>query len=159
MNRPDWIIKAKRIVMSAKTGDWCRIPYPNHPKGCPKYDKSMACPTMAPHISTIVNLDRDIYIVHSQFDLKAHMRKMKAKYPEWTELQCRCVLYWQSTSRDQLAIRIKFALHILQADASAAVPEAMGVNVYATCRLAGLQLEKIRGLKICRHVALIGWRQ
>ncbi len=87
------------------------------------------------------------------------MQRMKDLHPGWSELQCRCVLYWQSTSRDQLAYRIKFALHTLQADASAAVPEAMGVNVYATCRLAGLQLEKIRTLKICRHVALIGWRK
>ncbi len=35
-------------------------------------------------------------------------------------------------------------------------PEGMGVNVYATARAHGLILEKIRDLKMCRHIALIG---
>lgn len=37
-------------------------------------------------------------------------------------------------------------------------PEGHGVNVYVTARVNGLKLERIRGLKTCRHVALLGFR-
>lgn len=39
---------------------------------------------------------------------------------------------------------------------AALCPEGMGLNVYVTARLAGLYLEKIHNLSICRHVALVG---
>jgi hypothetical protein len=69
------------------------------------------------------------------------------------------VLYWQGTSRKQLAERLHAARFLPEAWKLVwtTCPEAMGVNVFVTARLAGLFLDKTRHLSICRHVALIGY--
>lgn len=154
MTQP-WILPIKRLVLSDKTGEWCQLPYHNHPKGCPKY-KTPGCPPYALHISERLNLNRPLFIVHSEFDLVAHVQNMKAKHPLWSEYQWRCVLYWQESSRKQLRERVKFAHWELNTNAETFCPEGQGVNVYATCFLAGLKLEKIKNLKTCRHVAIVG---
>ena len=156
---PNWIYRIERLVINRNTGQWCQAPYPNHPKGCPKYDQSEGCPPKAPAVKDYFDISTPLYFVHSEFDLAIHIAEMKKKYPKWTLLQCKCVLYWQNTSRKQLRKRISEAFSILGANASTECPEGMGVNVYATARLAGLKLERIRHLSTCRHVALIGIRR
>jgi len=153
---PEWIYPVKRLVTSRQTGKWCQLPYPGHPKGCPKYGNDKMCPPRAPRVEDFFDLNRKLWLVHSEFNLGNHILKMEKKHPNWTLRQCKCVLYWQPTSRDQLDQRILEGLFHTGAMASATVPEAMGVNVYATTRLSGLKLERIRHLAMCRHVALIG---
>ena len=143
-------------MISDRVGKWCQSPYSNHPKGCPNYNATVKCPHQAPLIGELFDLKKSLCFVHSEFDLAVHVAKMEKKHPEWTLKQCKCVLYWQGTSRKQLKDRIREAMADLGADTVAMVPEALGVNVYATARLAGLNLERIRYLSICRHVALIG---
>ena len=153
------MILAKKIIHNTKVSDWCGLPYPGHPKGCPNYCSGKAkCPPVAPYITEIMDLDRPVYLVYSEFNLAAHMAKMKKRHPHWTERQQRNVLYWQSRSKKQMKERAAEAVRILGADTICTMGEAAGVNLYATCRLSGLKLEKIKGLKICRHVALVGWR-
>jgi len=77
-------------------------------------------------------------------------------HPEWSERQRRCVLYWQPKARQELKHNVDVAMMQTEATSMTYVPEAMGVNVYATCTNSGLRLERIRDLKIDRHVALIG---
>lgn len=153
-----YIIKLKRLIVSEKTGEWCKIPYPNHPKGCPKYGNDKACPPHAPKLDEFFDLSKPLYFVHSEFNLKAHVERMKQKYKLWSDRQCRCVLYWQGTSRKQLRERAEEAAWSLGTNAITACPEGMGVNVYATARVSGLCLQRIRGLKICRHIAMIGFQ-
>jgi len=155
-NLPPWVYPVKRLVISDRVGKWCQLPYPRHPKGCPKYGVDNKCPPKAPTIKDFFDLSRPLWLVHSEFNLGNHILKMEKKHPKWTLRQCKCVLYWQQTSRSQLNQRILEALLHTGAMASATIPEAMGVNVYATARISGLKLERIRHLEICRHVALIG---
>ena len=154
----NWIYRIDQLVINRNTGRWCRLPYPNHSKGCPKYDQSEGCPPKAPAVEDYFDISKPLYFVHSEFDLAVHIAKMEKKHPEWTLLQCKCVLHWQKTSRKQLGERVREVLSILGANASTECPEGMGVNVYATARLAGLKLERIRHLSTCRHIALIGTR-
>jgi len=154
-----YIIPVARLVLSSQVGAWCKIPYPGHPKGCPNYGTEDRCPPHAPHVSEYFDTSRQLYIVHSEFDLSGHQERMQEAHPQWSDRQCRCVLYWQPRSRKQLKERAAQAMKSLGLDAMAWVPEAMGVNVYATCKLSGLHLEQIRNLKTCRHVALIGHGQ
>ena len=151
-----WIYPVRRLVISKKVGEWCRIPYPGHLKGCPNYGKAERCPPQAPSVGDYFDLSHQLYLVHSLFSLSRHQDRMKALHPLWTDRQCRCVLYWQPKSRKTLKERVASALHQLALNASTMVPEAMGVNVYATAYLSGLVLERIRDLRVCRHVALIG---
>lgn len=155
---PEGITQIEKIVMSRHTGDWCQLPYPGHPKGCPNYDQKETCPPRAHHIAGILDLRRPVYIVNSEFNLTVHMMRMKTRHPHWTERQLRNVLYWQNTSRKQMRDHIKTLIFLRGCDISVECPEGAGVNVYATCRANGIpSLQRIRYLTICRHVALVGY--
>lgn len=148
-----------KIVISKKVGQWCRIPYPNHPKGCPNYRKKDTCPPGAPDLESFFEIQKPMYMIFHDFDLSEHAARMKAKHPHWSDRQCRCVLYWQNSSRKKL--REKAHLYMMQQRLNAITlcPEGMGMNVYATAMRHGVRLEKIRDLSICRHVAVIGYRK
>lgn len=154
---PSWITPIKRLIFSGKVGNWCQLPYPNHPKGCPNYGKKKDCPPRAKKIWEVFDLKKSLYLINSEFDLRSFGLEMKKKHPDWTRKKCRCVLYWQPKSRKQLKDRISWTLTNLNLDVAFTIPEAMGLNVYATARINGLHLERIRNLQICKHVALAGF--
>jgi len=156
---PSWIVPIKKLILSDKSGNWCRLPYEDHPDGCPNYGNKLACPPLAPFISSQIDINREMYLVHSEFNLRAHTIKMRTKHPKWSDRQCKCVLYWQSTSRKQRCTRTDEAVRLLGTNWISSIPEAMGVNVYATARLSGLKLERIRDIKVCRHVALLAYKR
>ena len=156
MTSTPYIIKLNKIAFSKHTRDWCRLPYPNHKHGCPNYNKSDRCPPKAPFLYSVFHITDPIYLVHSEFNLTAHVIKMKQKHPQWTDRQLRNVLYWQNTSRKQLRQRIEETHIWFNTNHAETTPEAMGVNVYVTARLNGLKLDRIRHLDICRHVAIVG---
>ncbi len=156
MKLPFGTIEAIRIIHSRKTGEWCQIPYPGHPKGCPNYGRK-GCPPDAPFIAEIMDLRRPVYIAFSEFNVYMHMCRMHKKHPNWSEKQLRNVLYWQGTSRKEMRQRAKIAQFYGGGDVVLTCPEAHGVNVYATCRCSGLKLQKIRDVSVCRHIALIGF--
>lgn len=147
-------VLVEKLITSSRTGEWCRLSYPGHSKGCPNYGRE-GCPPKASPINEVLDLSRKVYIVYSEFNVEEHSRRMEAKHPTWSERQCRCVLYWQGMARKRLREEVSKVAgedHIVLY-----CPEAHGVNVYATCKLAGITLEKIRSLKVSRHVALIGY--
>jgi len=158
MKLPYGIIEVDRVYHNRKTGQWCKIPYPNHPKGCPKYGED-DCPPNTPFITEVLDLRRPTYIAFSEFNLHAHVETMRSKYPLWSERQLRNVLYWQNTSRKQMRQRARIARFIRGADIIIECPEGMGVNVYVTCYKSGMPLQRIRNLTLCRHIALIGFRK
>lgn len=157
MQQYAWIVQVKKLVISNKVGDWCQLPYHNHPKGCPNYNRKPKCPPNAPHVSDYFNTSLPMYLIHSEFNLEEHAAKMKAAHPNWSYHQCRCVLYWQPRSRKQMVERATLAMKYYKCNRATACPEGMGVNVYATASLSGLHLERINGLSICRHITLIGF--
>lgn len=54
------------------------------------------------------------------------------------------------------SVRVRDAMKKLHCDAVTFCPEALGVNVFVTCRKAGLKLNKTRRLRFDHHIALIG---
>ena len=160
---PPWIIQVKRLVINERTAEWCRLPYPGHKRGCPKYGKDPLCPPKVGPLWCHFDLSGPLCLVHSEFDLPKDIGRRKLLNPKATEAQLKCVLYWQDSSRKILRNRVRLAqyhyLHDQQLNEVSYCPEAMGLNVYATARLSGLHLEKIHDLKICRHVALLGRRK
>ena len=154
----EFLYRVKRLVISDQAGKWCRIPYPNHKHGCPKYgDDGGACPPLAVPVGEVLNLDAPMYLVHSEFHLDWHVEAMEAKHPKWSDRQLRNVRHWQEKSRKQMRQRSAIAAGKTGANVILYCPEGRGVNVYATARIAGLHLERIRDLKTCRHVALLGF--
>jgi len=154
-----WVyeVRKENLVFSDDTGKWCRIPYYNHPTGCPNYNR-VGCPPKAALLKDLLDYDWPVYLIHSNFPLLAHMRKMRNLHPDWSIHMQRNVLYWQGTSRKQLRERVKRFIDILQDKPTmiSYCPEGRGLNVYATAQKVGLYLERIRHLKTCKHVAIVG---
>jgi hypothetical protein len=160
MTTPPWVVEVKELVHHPKVKDWCGLPYPGHPKGCPNFDKpgKAKCPYNTPYITEILDLTQPCYLVFSEFDLAGHVEKMRTKHPHWSERQLRNVLYWQSRSRKQMKERsIEFAKRI-KANKIIAMGESYGVHLYATAFKSELKLDSIRHMKTCRHIAIVGWR-
>lgn len=84
------------------------------------------------------------------------MADMQIKHPRWTERQLRNVLYWQQRPKAELRRRAQALARQVDADLIVTNGESVGIHLYATCAKVGWRLEKIRGLRQCRFVALVG---
>jgi hypothetical protein len=141
----------------------CAKPYPRHPKGCPNHGRRETCPPAAPLFDVVYDLSRPVIAVWNVFDLEAHVAKMRAKHPGWSQAQLVNCLYWQGTARKQLRYMVSDAMVHARVHGGSGVtgetcPEAMGVNVTATMRLLGVDLEWPPVTKTVQ-VALLGWRR
>ncbi|MFX1536121.1 MAG: DUF2284 domain-containing protein [Promethearchaeota archaeon] len=146
-----------KLAIDYRARYWCRKPYPDHQQGCPNYGKKKECPPQAPLIEDFLDLTKQHWFVVVIFDLIFHARKMKDKHPNWTEKQCRCVLYWQNTVRKELRTACDlFANRHPDELVYTLIPEAMGVHVIRTARLVGLPI-KARPKDVIYKIALIGY--
>lgn len=148
-------------VIDESVRELCRCPYPNHPKGCPNYGRHASCPPKAPLLGNVIHLDKPVWVIWSDFDLTEHRKRMRAKHPNWSKRQLDCCLYWQGTTdkhlrhdvanfcTEQILFRLGKRFEVLYR------PEAMGVNVTATLKQAGIDLEWPPE-NIVRKVALVG---
>jgi len=128
-------------VLNDSVRDLCYKPYPNHPKGCPNFNQRNTCPPMALYWKHIIDISQPIYAIINKFDFKYHVKSMKEKHPDWTELQLKCCLYWQGKARKQLKNKIKEFSKNFPHYSIFTCPEAMGVDVTATMKLIGIELE------------------
>lgn len=153
---PEYVLPVVKLIYHPKVRDWCKLPYPGHPNGCPNYGHYDKCPPNSPHVEDILDVTKEMFLVYSEFDLQGHVDRMKEKHPKWTDRQLRNVLYWQRTSKKQMVSRaVSFAR---ENGFNLIIPmgESVGINMYKTCRLSGLKLEPIKTLKINHHVAVVG---
>jgi len=120
----------------ARDGTWCMAPYPNHPKGCPNFPE---CCESRPDFKEFEGYDW--FAVIADFDLKAHAEKLKEKHPGWSERQARCVLYWQNSIRKKLREKAQGITYPLMGDILLDIPEACGVNLFATMAKHGIYLK------------------
>jgi predicted metal-binding protein len=128
-------------VINYKTKSLCLTPYPGHPKGCPNFGKKKTCPPKAPFFEKYFDMDKSFYLIINRFDLRAHVNKLRASHPDWSERQLKCCLYWQGTARKDLKVAIKEFLNIHSGYHVSMSPEAMGLDVTETLRNIGIILE------------------
>ena len=148
------IIPLETVVVDerAREGTWCTLPYPNHPKGCPNFPE---CCESRPHFNDYQGFNW--VAVVEKFDLKTHAETMKAKHPHWTERQCRNLLYWQNGVRSRLRKKSESMTYPLMGDVLLDIPEANGVNLYATMSKHGLFLKS--NPDIVYKIMLVGKKQ
>lgn len=153
-----WVrpVPYESLVCTPLAKIWCKIPYPGHPKGCPNFGKGKHCPPNTPYITEVVDFNYPIYFVYHEFDLASHIKKMRQKHPNWSERQLRCVLYWQRGAKNRHREIMATVANQLKCDFTHPFPNAIGVNVYVTCKKVGIPLEKIKNATINRYVGLIG---
>jgi predicted metal-binding protein len=128
-------------VIDYSVRNLCRMPYHNHPKGCPNYFKNVACPPQAPLICKAIDLTKNVYLIYNKFDLGAHVDRMSKRHPQWSQRQLECCLYWQGTARKQLREKVRNFIDDNKSLRELYVPEACGVNITATMMLIGIELE------------------
>jgi len=148
------IIPLETVIVDnrARDGTWCAKYYDGHPKGCPNFPD---CPLKRVHFNTLRGYDW--YAVVEPFDLKSHAEKMKQKHPNWSERQCRNLLYWQNGVRSRLRKKAeKFAMPLM-GDIILDIPEAHGVQVFDTMEKHGLVLERKKP-DIIHKIMLVGKR-
>lgn len=121
------------------------------------YGIRSGCPPLVLYVEEILDLGRPIYLVLQEFDLVGYVEGRRKLFPDWTEAQLRNVLYWQNGNLVALRRRVDSEHRLLRTGTALIKPEANGVNVYRTAEASGLRLERIEGLRTCRHVALLGW--
>jgi len=130
----------------------CTRPYPNHPKGCPNFGERPDCPPKEKHLEEVFDATQSFWALWAEFDFAAHRAKMQHAHPTWSDRQVDCCLYWQGTVRKFLrhhaqawlvnhAGRLSKALVARQGIMYTEGPEAMGVNVTATMKKIGVELE------------------
>lgn len=137
------MIKLNEVVYDkrARDGTWCTLPYPNHPKGCPKFP---ACPKSAINFINLSGIgfrSFECFAVVEEFDLKAHAEKMKQKHPKWSDRQCRNLLYWQKSVMKKLREK-SFDEMCVATDRVLPIPEACGIDVFKTMERVGIKLER-----------------
>ena len=147
----------KNLVYDMRAKDWCKLPYPNHKKGCPNYNKNPDCPPQSPNIEEFIKINRKKWFIVECFDLEKHRNKMKKKHPEWTDKKCNCLLYWQKGVRKRLIEKcIKFIsgnkdlIYTL-------LPESMGVHVFNTAKSIGIPIKRNPNKKVFK-IALVGYK-
>ena len=128
-----------KLIIDHRAREWCKLPYPDHPKGCPNFGKKSICP---PQVSTIEdwleNTD-ELRFVYVSFNLKEHAERMLERNPHWSQRQARCLLYWQPKVNKALVSLVSTLAH-KNGIKITYCPEAMGVDVIKTAQSAGLPI-------------------
>lgn len=144
-------------VRIAPTWEWCALPYPGHPRGCPNIGKGYPdCPPLAPLIEDVIDLNRPVWWIGSAFDLAEHRARMLAKHPNWSVRQAGCVLYWQPTHRAH-NLRLLRQFLAEHRGMRAFSPEGLGVNVTSTLRAAGVDIRWKYPLAVAHKGAMVGY--
>ena len=61
-------IEKESIVFTEKTKLWCQLPYPNHPTGCPNYNKNPLCPPNSDYKKSILKDYNHFYLFYAIFN-------------------------------------------------------------------------------------------
>lgn len=147
-------IDKSKIIFNKKIQELCCKPYYNHKNGCPNFAKKKGCPPNVQLINDVLDFNKDMFIVYTEFDIKSHVVKMRKKLPRWTERQLYCCLYWQPRARKIHKDELKKSM----VKKIISCPEAYGVNVTNTMKNIGIKLEW-PPKNIVRIVSLAGYNK
>lgn len=142
------------LAIDERTREWCKFPYPGHPKGCMNYGKSEECPPKVKLVHEVFDLSKQHWFAVESFDLQEHAAKMKALHPDWSEAQQKCCLYWQNGVRKKQRQTCDEFIKNHSGYIFTLIPEAMGVNVFRTMHRCGWKIRK--NPDFVYKVALIG---
>ncbi len=134
----------KKVVIDYSVRELCPRPYSNHKWGCPNFSKRPLCPPRSPFLENVYDTSQGFWVVWISFDFTAHRRNMRRKHPKWSQRQIDCCLYWQGTANKMLREAVADVEYYLENRGNwktSLCPEAMGVNVTATMKNLGVELE------------------
>lgn len=152
------IVEVKELRINYKAREWCKLPYPNHPRGCPNYGKHKECPPQAPKLFLAEVKEKKLFLIYEMFNMAEHEQTMLSRHPWWTTRQARNLLYWQGKVRKRLKQACLEFLGLFENSFIMTCPEARGVNVITTAQLTGLPVT-VKAYPTVYKIALAGYDQ
>lgn len=70
-------IPPESIVFTRKTWGYCRMPYPDHPNGCPNFGKNPNCPPNSKYMEEIKEKYKYFYLIYANFDFRGYKDERK----------------------------------------------------------------------------------
>jgi predicted metal-binding protein len=144
------------LIEDKNVRNWCRLPYPGHPNGCPNWNQRDECPPKVSLVSDRFDLLKDHWFIVVEFNLAQHRKEMLEKHPNWSLKQANCCLYWQGGVRKQLKDLCKLMQEHNNQLIYTLIPEAMGVNVFKTMQKHGIILKRNPSDTLYK-IALLGY--
>lgn len=122
---------------------YCRAPYPNHPNGCPNWGIKKGCPPNVPCF--LKEFNQKVLVCAVGIDFAHYLQIRRDIHPNWTERALRNPRHWQGHLR-MLLRKDLLALKDEERNNKNKIvitnPEAMGINIFETCKQVGLILER-----------------
>lgn len=143
------------LCFDDRVGQWCQLPYPGHPSGCPNHGKKIHCPPFAPLAYDFFDLNRRHWFLITEFDFISYIEIMQSAHPSWSERHLRCVLYWQNQLRAIQRQQISAFRQLHPNAVFTQLPEAMHLNILLTLRRLNVDFETKPKKKVLK-VALLG---
>ena len=149
-----------RLMIDHGVRGLCLRPYPGHPLGCPNFGKGRRCPPYAPMVEDVFDLTegRGMWLIVARYRIDEHVARMLGAHPGWSQRQASCCLYWQGALRKVLRADVRKFRERRPWLIAEETPEALGVNVTAMMKEAGLELEWPPRFWVAK-VTLVGWRK
>jgi len=120
----------------------CLDKYENHPKGCPNWGHKEGCPPNVRHFSRVYA--KEVFVVAIRFNFAAYLSLRRQAHPNWTDRALKNPRHWQGHLRHELNdFLFKHLSEHEEIDGEIILsPEAMGVDLFATCENVGIHLER-----------------
>ncbi len=132
---PGWLRFSKGIQ------NLCSKPYYKHAHGCPNYGMRPECPPNASLIDRVLDMDRDIYVIYTPFEVGRFAEHMKERHPGWNNRQIYNPRYWQPAARKLHRADVKEAIEELGLEKIVGNPEGCGVNLSLLMKRLGVKLD------------------
>ncbi len=138
------IVKIDPLIMpyDRKIQNLCRVPYHGHPKGCPNHGKKPGCPPNERLIDRYFDMDSDLFVIYSVFNIGEFAERMRKTHPQWKDQprQWYNPRRWQGVARKRQKQEIEAFLEEHPDMAVNTYPEAFGVNVSGLMNNIGIEL-------------------
>lgn len=131
-----------KIIYGPYVEMWCQLEYPGHKNGCDNYLKNPDCPPLTkPYYHLIAP---PYYFGIHRFNVRQWIEEMQEKHPSRSEAQCRIPYLWQSKQNKVLEDGLwEFGKDTgLISPKVLTRPEKYYVNIFSTCRLHKIDIDK-----------------
>jgi len=137
--------------------NWCILPYPKHPQGCPNYGSKRnvrgikedlksrvirECPPTSRLINELFDFSKPVYLVYNKYLLGKDAEARRINHPnlktsgDWYNIR-----YWQGRARKQLYGEVTKFLEENPGTIVDLCPEAHGVNLFTLMQKPGIDIK------------------
>lgn len=114
------------VVYERKIQFYCKRPFPAHPEGCPNFGVKKGCPPNEKLIDEIIDLEKDVFLIITEFHFKDYTNKFDVLSDAWFERE-----NWEPLAKKQHAREVDEFLKEHTNYTADDCPEARGVNLGA----------------------------